>query len=204
MQDAEPSWICCGRCQWPLCRLYFQWKPTGEFYFTMSFFAFLPYWFVITGPGSLRLTQSQEIFWSLKQIFNFAARSCLENLKPVCRYVSSRDLFSESLGYVRGTSLFLYWDLSLQIPIWRQKNSKDATGLCIWDYHVICIQVIIHGTVLVINCKANCTLFPVLVKFSAYSIYHIFFVFVYILFISTLCMLNRETWKGKRLPGFGI
>lgn len=164
----------------------------------MSFFAFLPYWFLITGPGSLRLTRSQEIFWRLKKIFNFAACSCLEKLKPVCRYVSSRGLSSESLGYVRGTSLVLYWGLSLQIPIWRQKNSKDATGLCIWDYHVICIQVIIHDTVLVINCKVNCTLFPVWVKFSAYSIHHIFCVFVYILFI------NRETWKGKRLPRFGI
>ena len=200
MQDAEPSWLCCGRCQWPLCRLHLQWKPTGEFYFTMSYFAFLPYWFLITGPGSLRLTQSQEIFWRLKQIFNFAARFCLETLK----LVQYADMFQvETCWLCQG-----HFTLPLLRPHLADSNlaPKEQYGrhgavhmglpchMHSGDYSWHCTRN---------KCKAI-ALVPSLSEIFCIFNLPYFFCVVYMLLIITLWLLNRETWKGKRLPRFGI
>lgn len=31
----------------------------------------------------------------------------------------------------------------LKVPLWNQKASKRADGAILWDYHVICVQVMV-------------------------------------------------------------
>jgi len=69
--------------------------------------------------------------------FTYTSCFCEENVYMLCKTLSQ-------VGFAAAdaSDLFVVFisNGNQQIPIWRQKNSKDATGLCIWDYHVICIQ----------------------------------------------------------------
>lgn len=69
--------------------------------------------------------------------FIYTSCYCEENVYMLCKKLSEVGLAAPT-----ASDLFVVFisNPNRQIPIWRQRSSKDVEGLCIWDYHVICIQ----------------------------------------------------------------
>ncbi|KAG0554828.1 hypothetical protein M758_12G125200 [Ceratodon purpureus] len=79
---------------------------------------------------------SEEVAGVLSD-FVYSSCYCEENVYMLCKKLSELGLAAPD-----ASDLFVVFisNPKRQIPIWRQKSSKDVGGLCIWDYHVICIQ----------------------------------------------------------------
>nr|XP_024382569.1 protein N-terminal glutamine amidohydrolase-like isoform X2 [Physcomitrium patens] len=69
--------------------------------------------------------------------FDYTSCYCEENVYMLCKKLSKVGLAAPD-----ASDLFAVFisNPKRQVPIWRQRSSKDAAGLCVWDYHVICIQ----------------------------------------------------------------
>lgn len=69
--------------------------------------------------------------------FVYSSCYCEENIYMLCKKLSEVGVAAPD-----ASDLFVVFisNPNRQIPIWRQRSSKDVEGLCIWDYHVICIQ----------------------------------------------------------------
>lgn len=69
--------------------------------------------------------------------FVYSSCYCEENVYMLCKKLSE-----VGLAATDASDLFVVFisNPNRQIPIWCQRSSKDVEGLCIWDYHVICIQ----------------------------------------------------------------
>ncbi|CAM6126930.1 unnamed protein product [Calypogeia fissa] len=80
-----------------------------------------------------------EIDLFLKDVSNFQYTSCYceENIYHLCKTLSEQGLAAKD-----ASDLFVVFisNPTQRVPFWRQRNSSREGGLCVWDYHVICIQ----------------------------------------------------------------
>ncbi|KAJ7219824.1 hypothetical protein O6H91_Y468400 [Diphasiastrum complanatum] len=91
-------------------------------------------------PGGGAMSSSRAVISASpvdRGVFAYTACYCEENVYHLCK-----SLVHLNLAAPDASDLFVAFisNSVKQVPIWRQRSSAQENGLCMWDYHVVCIQ----------------------------------------------------------------
>eukprot|EP00249_Psilotum_nudum_P009363 c21883_g1_i1 orf=170-517(+) len=76
-----------------------------------------------------------------RSLCTYTSCYCEENVYLLCKQLCTNRSTEPDLS-----DLFVVFisNENMQVPIWQQRAGLIADGLVVWDYHVICIQMV-HG-----------------------------------------------------------